>query len=133
MTAKPQDSELKELNELLESFRLPQAAGEDLALRNIALHLWGRFNSGGDWYRPLHFSQRELRHCRKTRAPMGVIADERSMVDFDPKRVAAVFDMTNMFSFGMAEQLLAGLPRVIEWLKDFKAALEEAMDDAEAE
>jgi len=131
--AKQQDSELKELNELLESFRLPQAAGEDLALRNIALHLWGRFNPGGDWYRPLYFLQRELRRCRKTRAPMGVTVDERLMVDFDPKRVAAVFDMTNMFSLGMAEQLLAGLPRVIEWLKDFNAALEEAMDDAEAE
>jgi hypothetical protein len=116
----------KELNALFEQYRLPQAAGKDLALRSLALHMWGEFHVSkyglGTWYRPMYTSKKTLtnyRRANKGRAPGGVIPDERSWVEVDPKAVAKLIS-------GKAqdrEEILTGLSKVIAWLLEFEQAL----------
>jgi hypothetical protein len=129
-----------ELNEMLQKYHAPAEAGEAVVLRDIALDMWGRFSrgeeGGGDWYRPVYISKKEARHYRKQHAPAGLILpDQRAMVDFDPRKVAEIFARSpEEYGRGMVKEILAGLPRVIDWLVKFEQALrDDEGDDEEVE
>ena len=137
------DENNDELNEMLEKYHAPAEAGEAMVLRDIALHVWGEFYRGeedssrGNWYRPVYISKKEARHYRNRHAPAGLILpDQRAMVDFDPRKVAEIFAKAHEeYGRGMVKEILAGLPRVIDWLVKFEQALrdDEGDDDEEVE
>jgi hypothetical protein len=125
-----------ELNEMIQKYHAPAEAGEAMVLRDIALDMWGRFSrgegGGGDWYRPVHVSKKEISAYRKRHAPAGLLPDQRAMVDFDPRKVAEIFARSpEEYGRGMVKEILAGLPRVIDWLVKFEQALRDEGDDDE--
>lgn len=126
-----------ELKELADKYHLPLEAGEDLAMRNIALHLWGEFHfhederlPNGDWFRRLYFSQKEQRWYKKHHAPAGLIVDEeKSILDYEPKRVAEFMARAAAKDYASehAKDTLRGLTKVIDWLVTLQTELTEKL------
>jgi hypothetical protein len=125
---------------MLEKYHGPVAAGDELALDAAALQLSFEFNpptkynDGGTWFRNLYVSKGDIRRYRKDHAPAGVIPPEIALIDLDPKKVAAkIREKFARFEIDRPAEILAGLPRVIDWLIKFEQALREDDDDGDDE
>jgi hypothetical protein len=135
-----------ELAQLMEKYHLPQAAGEDLALRQITSDLRWQFHfregkrlangnwfqSTGTWFQPLYFSQSTQRDYKKYHAPAGLIIDEeKSILDYAPKRVAEFMAHTTAKDYGRedAEDILRGLSKVVDWLTALQTELAEKLKE----